>query len=1559
MFRPRHNRLRRERVCFAFAFAAAAALLLWAAPASAQTTFPAGSIIIPTSSPYQDACGMPSVYGLIYDILRADDGIASYPVSGSAFTSRITVHWVYSGNKGSPNRCVPTNVSAVYAGATAVTPAPASNDPTWNDGCDIIIDGSASNSTPATQVAFHLGSSNTQDIVTLDTVTGTGSDYVDPSGLALSSTTMKNFVNALAFPNFLSVTANAANGVNVMRYGGGAFVISASDVPALIEMLSSLTPKFQDSSGNYIDFSAYATNNINGNEHNVGHCSVKTATPSGTTVVAAFGSNDNDAGVGSGLNYANTHRVNIHQALLPFTADDSSRMNGRPPVVALLQSTGGCYLDERGVVHGKTGATCFTSSMTGVKGTQLQYYLKSAGLDFPSAGGCPANAFNLNNTAAGNSALCPIGADGGQIFDMLDVADIAGGALSNGRSDGGGYQVLWAPHFEPGPAKSCYTDCMDAGLQNIATFMNQPNHGVMAECASIETFEGANDGGGNYPTPMIDGRLQSLACLDGGAGICSTTIDTTALNINNGFSDVRLNNCTDPTTTAGGSCIQYPAPGNAFAQIGDFRWYAFSGVVQNYFPEPGAIYGPGVLPLAYTIGTLTKSLLTSASSARTMAKVDNFTYIQRGNNSQKAQMVYLGGHNYTSDVAGTRVALNTLLALGLVLTTSETAYIGPTLYQSNVFVPTYREVTNVTVPAEWRVLNVTLGSKWHFPYHQGDLRIHPLQTSTVNETFATDLVASASDTFGRFATKYATNASPVTAATRNLFTYLDGHVDTESGGYYTGNVIQHGWMPVNFDVPQVTPTTCLDMYHVGNVALDAGLNKPGPYAGMVQGPNTVAGANGQTTVCDLQEALEVNLTATDIGADYGASAADQTQIANVLTDPEQLNKAMELVQMVRGYCFATTSGLDSTIGDVNAVQAHPTDAQCNDLRQYGTDVATANLSSLGGFVHSQVAVIPDTPYVANIGGKARPTVAYAGALDGQLHAFYVTRSDGADVGYTGPVSTVGGLNPSAATVFPRTLSLSSPPANLTELWSFIPPGQLPYLASNSAAVDSSPAVIDVFGNFSAAGIAAGRSWHTVLVASAGGNNQELFALDITNPLAPTLLWDLQSTYGSSLAYAPVPLTDDDTGLTTDSAAVGSTDYALQWQNNCRASATGCTPALYQLPTNAPTLAALGGGPAPDPGLSTSGPYNYRHLGASQSVSVAAMRRNGQPVFAAFVATNEPRGNGVYVFSIDIVTGQKLWEWASPYDTVSMPAGQASGVGNTPPAGVTLLSKAGNNLIDTVYVGDDTGNLWELDAATGVSLTSYATSPSCATAPATCNFSLSNAYGYTQDGGPQPISTLSTLFFIPTSQPAGTTFFNYAGQTMLAYGTAGTDTVSALPVVPNGAIHVIPLAASGRYQATDLAITGDKAIMTAKGVGKEPSGYPQWLTGGKRVFGSIVATNDQLYFSGTSGTVTDIDKRGDASALNGTTYSLNLLSTSTSTAISPLSGYLGVGGIGGTVAVSTNTAGQVTVVTVTTQGIATTVVPSTNNTAAEHSINNVGLSPTSMLGWIIRQTGHDY
>src|SRR6266849_7721813 len=113
------------------------AMLLAPSARADNATFASGSLIIPMQSNFQDSCGVTSAYGLVWQILRANQ-----PGHYFANLNRtVTVYVITNPNKTSHNRCVPSNR----------TPAPIPNgigpsgdanhwdDPRWNDGCDMTV----------------------------------------------------------------------------------------------------------------------------------------------------------------------------------------------------------------------------------------------------------------------------------------------------------------------------------------------------------------------------------------------------------------------------------------------------------------------------------------------------------------------------------------------------------------------------------------------------------------------------------------------------------------------------------------------------------------------------------------------------------------------------------------------------------------------------------------------------------------------------------------------------------------------------------------------------------------------------------------------------------------------------------------------------------------------------------------------------------------------------------------------------------------------------------------------------------------------------------------------------------------------------------------------------------------------------------------------------------------------------------------------------------------------------------------------------------------------------
>jgi hypothetical protein len=152
-------------------------------------------------------------------------------------------------------------------------------------------------------------------------------------------------------------------------------------------------------------------------------------------------------------------------------------------------------------------------------------------------------------------------------------------------------------------------------------------------------------------------------------------------------------------------------------------------------------------------------------------------------------------------------------------------------------------------------------------------------------------------------------------------------------------------------------------------------------------------------------------------------------------------------------------------------------AQVEVLRRVvGLTSTGTSAPTLGGVDRSTVAVIGASAFA----GTARPTIAYVGGADGMLHAICATVRDAC--------TAVG-----------------------VELWAFLPRTELPYLRSNTAIVNGSPTVDDVYGDFDGTGASA---WRTILTfqtgagdAATAGATPAVYALDVTDPADPRIVWE--------------------------------------------------------------------------------------------------------------------------------------------------------------------------------------------------------------------------------------------------------------------------------------------------------------------------------------------------------------------------------------------------------------------------------------------------------------------
>ena len=180
---------------------------------------------------------------------------------------------------------------------------------------------------------------------------------------------------------------------------------------------------------------------------------------------------------------------------------------------------------------------------------------------------------------------------------------------------------------------------------------------------------------------------------------------------------------------------------------------------------------------------------------------------------------------------------------------------------------------------------------------------------------------------------------------------------------------------------------------------------------------------------------------------------------------------------------------------------------------------------LGGVDRSTVAVAPASSFA---GSASRPTIVYFGGTDGMVHAV---------------CASTGGTTDTATNICP---SLG------TELWAFLPRTQLPLVRRNTTRIDGSMRILDAFGDFTSASAAGTRSWRTILTFQTGyadatiaGATPAMYALDVTDPAQPIVLWE------RTKATSPEAL-DFGVGLTVSGGTViigGSQKNVLVAQTN--------------------------------------------------------------------------------------------------------------------------------------------------------------------------------------------------------------------------------------------------------------------------------------------------------------------------------------------------------------------------------------------------------------------------
>jgi type IV pilus assembly protein PilY1 len=221
------------------------------------------------------------------------------------------------------------------------------------------------------------------------------------------------------------------------------------------------------------------------------------------------------------------------------------------------------------------------------------------------------------------------------------------------------------------------------------------------------------------------------------------------------------------------------------------------------------------------------------------------------------------------------------------------------------------------------------------------------------------------------------------------------------------------------------------------------------------------------------------------------SATGLSQWSSLTATQQSIASGTNLVNYLRGQT-GYENRTSNLVGSVD-----------NRLYRYREATLGDALESQPIFIAAPVFSYADPGYTDFKTAQAsRPGTIYMGANDGMLHAFSAL-----DEG-TSPVVKGG-----------------------TERWAYVPSMVIPHmwqLADNNYAtqhanfVNGSPIISDICTAY-CDGISGTPVWKTILVGGLNAGGRGYFALDITNPAAPTLLWEFTTTSGQGSTK------DDDLG----------------------------------------------------------------------------------------------------------------------------------------------------------------------------------------------------------------------------------------------------------------------------------------------------------------------------------------------------------------------------------------------------------------------------------------------
>ena len=1152
------------------------------APAAADKTFNTGSLILPTTSVYQSECGAVSVYGLVYNVLRANAYLEKNKVA-LGITGLIEVHYAYRDTKRSPNRCTPTNIS--------VNPAPAT-DLRWVDGCDFeVYDNAPSPAPPPVSLVNNVSANADVPISTNDTM-----DFADGTHPEI-------------YPGYAQLTitksATTAKNVNRVRYGGAPFIIADTHAATFLRLVRG-TLIAKDSQGNNIDLAPF--------RGGAGACN--------------FGSD-------------NGGYVRIHRANAVFTAPAPKMFAAAPPRLALLATSGG------------------------VSATSIDN-LRSSIARSSKPGASKVGSIVTITTKSGHGFV---------VGEWVQLSGVTNAGYS------GVFQIATVPSttkFTVNTASATPLGNSGTGSVTRAGAVHTGTTIVLRTSSAHGLLVGQVAEVTNVSVPAYNGTFTVASVPNSTTLVLSVTpavapvpvpsfvggevklfVAGTTKVVSDGILQRYLKNAGLGFTGAGGcppggKNVSNPAKcprGGVAGQIYDTFDFAdlASGKlnVANY----------KMLWTPHWETTSTKIADVNSGELGVITKIASFLDNQTGLMAECQSIHSFEGGYYNGSMSARGTALGqflTCVASGTGCGANPSWWGIDKNFAAAPYTSTY--LPNCSDPVRLKgsqcVYYAEPGDPFAQPgdfswYNDGGLvdsflpnaktgapsRYKPGVAALISAVSSLDLTKLATPATARTMVTgdYATRGYKDNNTAKGNIVYVAGH-DVSGAVAGTKVILQTllllGEPPIKTQVLEVTRSSPITSVIEARSSL-----VQGSFVKITPPPTTLKmNADGQGAAFRFPDVL---------GHMRAVQADTVTTQQTDFSGPKLIFDAADMLpNTANSYTGCGASRFGAGGGNCRTIFTH-TAAGANPPRVVMDQTAVGNTAlkaainldggtvntdfhlllkrviagieepaasgtfvpKLGGVDRSTVAIVPSSL----VAGVTRPKVAFFGASDGMLHAVCVSVQPGTGCDQIG-----------------------------RELWGFVPRLQLPYLRRNTAKVDGSPRVMDVFGDFTRSGT---KSFRTLLMFQTGsgdpataGHMPSVTALDVTNPFDPTIVWE----------------------------------YAL-------------------------------------PSATTRGAFE---TGQGLVLSAGPVRFAGLNKTLAFVHTNNGGTGGVgnVVTAIDMETGAAAWRNAYLLPPKPTPVGRdASAPPQTAiPGGAVYVDKAGAGTISDVVFGTLYGDVWQVDAATGIS-----------------------------------------------------------------------------------------------------------------------------------------------------------------------------------------------------------------------------------------------------------------